>query len=1054
MRNLSSFCRVLAGAATTLLLSLTLAVPAARAQCGFEVTATPVGPLTLCAGGSATLTATATLLGFNGAVQAVLALPDGKVLAGGTFTTYRGSTVPGRLVRLNADGSLDGSFNAGGTGFDKLVTALALEPDGQVLVGGAFSTYNGADVPDGLVRLHATGSLDASFNSGGAGFGESRSDGQVKALALEPDGQVLVGGSFTRYNGADVPDKLVRLNANGSLDTGFNSGGTGFTNNFDAEVVALVLEPDGQVLAGGQFTAYNGTNIYGPLVRLNANGSRDFSFFIDFSFRTGVVLALALEPDGQVLVGGFFEAFNMSGLVRLNADGSQDQSFNPGGTGFDTNISLVFALAVEPDGQVLVGGQIPTYNGTKVPGGLVRLNADGSLDASFNGSGAGLDGSVLALALGPDGQVLAGGGFSRYNGTKVPNGLLRLNANGSVNGPTTPPDISYIWSNGTTGTSLTVTQPGDYQVRATSNGCVAYGNTVRVNAPAPVTVQLTPAGPVNLPAGGSQVLTATATRPGFNVGGSGFDVSVNAVLVQPDGKVLVGGSFNTYNGVHVPDKLVRLNADGSRDATFNTSGFGFNGAVYALALAPDGKVLVGGSFTTYIDGVDATTPNGLVRLNADGSRDTGFNAGNTGFNTNDAVYALALEPDGQVLAGGRLSTYNGVDVPDGLVRLNANGSRDTGFNGSNSGFAGLNDAVVYALALAPDGRVLVGGSFTTYNGAPDVTMPDGLVRLNADGSRDISFNGNNTGFNSGVYALALQPDGLVLAGGDFSTYNGDLGGATPARLVRLNTDGSRDKGFNGSNAGFYGTVVHTLALEPDGQVLVGGDFSTYNGDLSGVTPDGLVRLNVDGSRDTGFNASNAGSNGILYALALAPDGQVLAGGNFTFYNGGLDADTPDRLVCLNADGSLNNAATAVSGATFVFNPGATTGSTRTVSTAGTYTATATDPATGCTYTSNAVVVTGGTLASASALTAAQVRLYPNPAGPSGSVQVAFPVSAGVQAAQATVRNALGQVVFMASLSVRAGQASGTLATAGLAAGVYVVRLQAGSAVVSKRLMIE
>jgi uncharacterized delta-60 repeat protein len=224
----------------------------------------------------------------------------------------------------------------------------------------------------------------------------------------------------------------VRLNADGSLDTRFNTNGLGF----DAAMHALALESDGQVLAGGDFTDYNGLDVPNYLVRLNVNGLPDADFNATGPVLNGTVLTLAVEPDGQVLAGGSFDQVGpvyVGRLVRFNADGSRDAGFNAGGNGFN---AFIRALVLEPDGQVLVGGDFLEYNGANVPDRLVRLNANGSVDASFNAGGSGFSSSVYALALEPDGQVLAGGDFTTYNGATGSAFVQRLNANGS-------PDLGF-----------------------------------------------------------------------------------------------------------------------------------------------------------------------------------------------------------------------------------------------------------------------------------------------------------------------------------------------------------------------------------------------------------------------------------------------------------------------------------------------------------------------------------------------------------------------------------------------------------------------------------
>ncbi|MDQ2773190.1 MAG: hypothetical protein M3Y54_22115, partial [Bacteroidota bacterium] len=774
-----------------------------------------------------------------------------------------------------------------------------------------------------------------------------------------------VGGGFTAYNGSlAAPDRVLRLNADGSLDNTFNSTSGAGANG---DVNALAVQADGKVLAGGFFSTYNGN---------------------------------AAAPDG---------------VLRLNTDGSLDNTFNPGGAGAD---DFVNALAVQADGRVLVGGGFTAYNGSlAAPDRVLRLNADGSLDAAFNPGQAGTNGSVFALAVQADGRVLAGGNFTAYNGNATaPDRVLRLNADGSLQDGTLA-GLAYTWSNGATGPSIAVSQPGDYQATATttSNG-TGYSNVVRVNAPPAVTVQVTPAGPLLLPGGGSATLTATATLAAFNAAGSGFDGNVFALVVQADGKMLVGGNFTSYKGnAAVPDKLLRLNADGSLDTSFNPGGTGFSNAVTALALQVDGKVLVGGSFTSYNG--NAAAPDGVLRLNADGSLDNNFNTGGTG--TDSAAAVLAVQANGKVLVGGQFTAYNGnLAAPNYLLRLNTDGLLDTSFNnGPSAGASGS----VFALAVQADGQVLAGGTFTSYNGS--AAAPDYLLRLNTDGSLDTSFNPGGAGTSGSVFALALQVDGKVIVGGSFTSYNGNA--AAPDRVLRVNADGSLDLGFNAGGVGFSGTVL-ALAVQANGKVLAGGTFTSYNGNAA--APDNALRLNADGSLDAAFNPGGAGINSDVTVLALQADGKVFVGGYFTGYNGNLAA--PDYLLRLNADGSLNDAATPLAGATFAFNPGNTAGPTRTVSTTGTYTATATDPATGCTYATNAVAVTVA-LATTVGHAAPALQLYPNPAHSAATLTGARPGTL------VRVYDALGRFVTSAPANAT-GTAALTL-PAGLPTAVYVVR---------------
>ncbi|MDO7875683.1 FG-GAP-like repeat-containing protein [Hymenobacter sp. ASUV-10] len=470
-------------------------------------------------------------------------------------------------------------------------------------------------------------------------------------------------------------------------------------------------------------------------------------------------------------------------------------------------------------------------------------------------------------------------------------------------------------------------------------------------------VTLLPAGPLAPPAGSSVTLTAQALAPGFPSGaGTGFNNTVNTTLPLPNGQLLVGGNFTSYSfggSTTTVNRLVRLHADGSLDASFSP---GFNNNVFALALQPNGQVLVGGQFTGYTANGTTTTVNRVARLNADGSLDATFSLGTNPGITNNVVYALALQPNGQVLVGGSFTgyTYNGTATAvNRLARLNADGSLDASFSpGTSPGF----NSTVQALALQPDGQVLVGGQFTSYRYNSSAATAGRVARLTATGSLDASFSpGANPGFNTTVYALALQPDGQVLVGGAFGsyTYNGTL--TTVNRVARLTANGSLDATFSSGTGPGFNNQVNTLALQADGQVLAGGSFGSYTYGGTTTTTNYVARLNADGSPDASFSPGSGFNNNVL-TLAVQADGQVLAGGFFNGYTSNGTATTVSRLARLLADGSPNTAPVPLAGASYTFDPGASSGPTRSVSSDGTYTATATT-ADGCTYTSNSVVVT-------------------------------------------------------------------------------------------------
>jgi uncharacterized delta-60 repeat protein len=277
--------------------------------------------------------------------------------------------------------------------------------------------------------------------------------------------------------------------------------------------------------------------------------------------------------------------------------------------------------------------------------------------------------------------------------------------------------------------------------------------------------------------------------------------------VQTDGKILIGGAFTSYSET-MRSYIARLNADGSPDAAFLSSGTGPSDAVYAVAVQTDGRILIGGSFTSY----NGATRNRVARLNADGSLDATFLSTGTGASLD--VSEVAVQTDGKILIGGSFASYNGT-TRNAVARLNANGSLDTTFLSSGTGPSGGVQSVV----VQTDGKILIGGYFTTYSG----TTRDYVARLAVDGSLDTTFLSSGTGADTYLHAVAMQSDGKILIGGEFTSYNG----TTRNRLARLNADGSLDTSFLSSGTGADGQV-HVIAVQTDGRILIGGQFSSYN----------------------------------------------------------------------------------------------------------------------------------------------------------------------------------------------------------------------------------
>jgi len=275
-----------------------------------------------------------------------------------------------------------------------------------------------------------------------------------------------------------------------------------------------------------------------------------------------------------------------------------------------------------------------------------------------------------------------------------------------------------------------------------------------------------------------------------------------SIVVQSNGKILVGGNFSTYNGVAAPC-IVRLNADGTRDATFNQTGTGLgSGLVYAITLQSDGKIVAVGNISSY----NGTAYPGAIRLNADGTLDNTFVLTGTGFtdpNWNGRPRDVIVQSDGKILVAGAFIYYNGDSSAGYLVRLNADGSRDGTFT---SAVSIMSYGGIYDIALQSDGKILAGGNFSSPTKY--------LVRLNTNGTRDTSFASTGNGLNSIVNSLAIQPDGKVIAMGSFTNYNW----IATNYLARFNTDGALDATFAQGDSGLNGDVFK-LVLQPDGKIL-------------------------------------------------------------------------------------------------------------------------------------------------------------------------------------------------------------------------------------------
>jgi uncharacterized delta-60 repeat protein/prepilin-type N-terminal cleavage/methylation domain-containing protein len=742
-------------------------------------------------------------------------------------------------------------------------------PEGGAGGGGASLSLSYASTVFSPMQTSQTSAPSLSGESGTASY--SISGTLPPEVGFSPSTGVFTGPSLWASTG--------HLESTDTFDLGAASGVLSSTGSNNT-VWALALQPNGKVVIGGEFTSYDGTPI-NRIARLNADGRLDTSFNPGTG-ANGLVWALALQADGKVVIGGEFtsvDGMSRNRIARLNADGSLDTSFNPGS---GTNNS-VRALAIQSSGKIIIGGEFTTFNGGTRPH-LARLNADGSLDTSFTSlpSQASFPGcchGVYSIALRPDDsdRIVIGGIFREVNNESRTN-LAGLDADGILDASfkPLPANTGGTWgthnSSGGSGLVQAITIQPDGKVLI--GGDFTHVFQVARNRIA----RLNADGEVD-----------TAFNPG-----NGTNHTVRAIAIRPDdGKIVVGGDFTTFNAATIWSsanrlRIVYLNDDGSvYGGTGADTPPGATGTVSALAIQPDGKVVVGGGFTS----IEGLLRNRVARLNADFSADASFGAGLPGVvgDTNSDPSALALQSDGKIVIGGDFITVNG-EPRTGLARLNADGTLDSAFNpviSATTEFSPFSRAKVETLGIQSDGKIVIAGWLNRVNGV----SRNGIARLNADGSLDTGF-APPLGDSIWVQSITVQPDDTIIIGGWFNGVDG----TGPSNIARLNADGSLDTGFDpgtGPNDGVMDTAV-----QPDGKIVIVGYFSS----VDGVSRNSIARLNTDGSLDTGFDPGTGTTAG-LEAVVIQSDGKIVVGGWFSSFNG----EARDFIARLNADGSLDDA---------------------------------------------------------------------------------------------------------------------------------------------------
>lgn len=818
----------------------------------------------------------------NAVVTTILPLADGRILIGGNFTAVN-NTSRKYIARLQSDGSLDMSFSADPNAY---VASILVQGD-KYIIGGAFTALSPGGTTEpiaraSIARLNSDGSVDLAFSA--------QVYSSITTMLMQSDGKFLIAGSFTTVipTGSTVQVShyhIARLNADGTLDTTFDA-------RIDGTVYGGTIQSDGQIVLVGIFSQYgiNSTTAAvtrNNILRLKSDGTLDASFTPSPNDLVSTILPIS---GGGFLIGGFFNTIQQPGagdwvsrnyFARLTSEGKVDSL----DLGFDVlpGNSVRSIAQSATSGKVIVGGAFTTlFSQSATPisrNRLVLVSTDGAVDTSYNPElSSGQGATIKALTQQADGSIIVGGSFSGFNGATSSN-IALFNSDG------VPSTAFYPNVDGTAGQVNSVAQ------------IPAKGETVATQR-----------------SGFAWLENNGLLRSGIVKGSDPSQFAgVRAVAVQPhDGKVLVAATAtrppNTDNPSGVPDYLVRFNADGSLDAAFEPL---VNSTVLVIKVQPDHKILIGGSFQT-VGTSSSSARNYMARLNEDGTIDTAFNP-----NFGGGIAAIELQSDGKIIVGGTYTTLapNGQTTStlrSNITRLNADGSVDTAFNPTA-------DSTVRAIKVLPDGRVLIGGLFTTLQpGATGTAVSRKyLAVLNADGTlgtQDFAINGV-------VTRIVAQSDNKLLLAGTFTTILGQ----TRNYIARLNADLTLDTGFNPNPT----DIVISVDVQSDGKILIGGDFTaiqpgstTY--DTSLATPRRYgARLNSDGTLDASFNPT---FDAEVTDLLAYPGGSVVAGGSFTSVQpagsvlvGGTFATVSgvkvNNLALFSGDGSVSS--------TFLPNPNGT-----------------------------------------------------------------------------------------------------------------------------------
>lgn len=735
-----------------------------------------------------------------------------------------GNTAIPSVYKLNSNGNLDTVFYN-----NILNTVFGIESNyaynylGQPI--SITSQSNGQILAFG-VRLNTDGTQDTSFNPGSPNSVNGSWNAR-RVTAIQSDGKIILGGAFTTYSGSAPSAGIIRFQTNGNIDTTFKAGG-GITSSVYADPPSLCIKirNDGKIVMVGIFNFYSGSvKDYSGSIVLNANGDIDTGFNPSGSFTGSIArnarlvdypTCVEVEPNNKMTFFGYFTLYqsqSCGGVIKLNSIGAVDPTFKSGSF---TAFSAINDTVREANGKIIVVGNFTSYSGSTA-NRIVRILPSGSIDPDFK-TGLGFNNTVTSVRLDSSGNVYCVGLFSSYSGSQLASydGIIKLNSSGAIDTTFNPIGVRY-------NTFFTPTSTDLWNIRqiitASLGGYYVIGNFNRV-------------GNDNSSYQGLVKLNSDLSVSSSLIYSGAFSFGTPlAVVQQSDRKLVFGGTFTSYKGLNT-NRIIRANEDLSIDTSFKT-GSGFNNSVLSLAIdSSTQKIYAGGRFTSY----SGSTVSRFVRINTDGTVDTTYSS-SLGTSFNGDVYNVVTQTDGKVLVGGTFSTFNG-NASEGIVRLNSDGTYDTTFK-TNGGVSSGGE--IYSIVSQSDGKIVLTGIFTTYSGSnysQDIVRVDSSGAIDPSFSSGTGLTGsaqtpvilstiqNNDGSYLIGYSSKNRTTTLYYSGSAISNIS---------QIIKIESNGSLNTSFNcpiyGEITEYDRNYISSFVKDTDGGVIIGGSFSLVSQSL-------------------------------------------------------------------------------------------------------------------------------------------------------------------------------------------------------------------------------